>query len=255
MSTYSPHDAHAGGATRFFWSWLIGSAAFSILGVVTHAVLGSARSSLIASVLAIGIVVIQLCATYGVHALVQERITGAAYRWALAIAVALALGAFVLNFVALRDLVITWAGTAPVIAWIVPLIIDLGMTASTLAILALTEAQRAEQLHAPAHPDALPAAAVHVEVHNTVHAQARADAQRARPVEPQARDVVHAEVAARLTAQGVVRIAPERIVKVLDAHAEGIRPGTIARSFGVGFSTVKNIVAAVAVEGAEHDGA
>ncbi|CPZ10060.1 Protein of uncharacterised function (DUF2637) [Mycobacteroides abscessus] len=132
---------HSGGATRFFWSWLIGSAAFSILGVVTHAVLGNARSSLIASVLAVGIVVIQLCATYGVHALVQERITGAAYRWALAIAVALALGAFVLNFVALQDLVITWAGTAPAIAWIVPLIIDLGMTASTLAILALTEAQ------------------------------------------------------------------------------------------------------------------
>ncbi|CQA06576.1 Protein of uncharacterised function (DUF2637) [Mycobacteroides abscessus] len=165
---------HSGGATRFFWSWLIGSAAFSILGVVTHAVLGNARSSLIASVLAVGIVVIQLCATYGVHALVQERITGAAYRWALAIAVALALGAFVLNFVALQDLVITWAGTAPAIAWIVPLIIDLGMTASTLAILALTEAQRTEQLHTPAHPDAQAAPSVHVEVHNTVHADAHA---------------------------------------------------------------------------------
>lgn len=254
MSTYSPPDAHAGGATRFFWSWLIGSAAFSILGVVTHAVLGSARSSLIASVLAIGIVVIQLCATYGVHALVQERITGAAYRWALAIAVALALGAFVLNFVALRDLVITWAGTAPVIAWIVPLIIDLGMTASTLAILALTDAQRAEQLHTPAHPDALPAAAVHVEVHNTVHAAAHAATQPVQPGERE-RAAVHAAVAMRLTDTGVVRIAPERVVKVLDAHAEGIRPGTIARSLGVGFSTVKNIVAAVAVEGAERDGA
>ncbi|OHU53480.1 DUF2637 domain-containing protein [Mycobacteroides chelonae] len=254
MSTYSPHDAHAGGATRFFWSWLIGSAAFSILGVVTHAVLGSARSSLIASVLAIGIVVIQLCATYGVHALVQEHITGAAYRWALAIAVALALGAFVLNFVALRDLVITWAGTAPVIAWIVPLIIDLGMTASTLAILALTEAQRAEQLHAPAHPEALPAAAVHVEVHNTVHAAAHVATQPVQAGERE-RAAVHAAVAMRLTDTGVVRIAPERVVKVLDAHAEGVRPGTIARSLGVGFSTVKNIVAAVAVEGAERDGA
>ncbi|SHY98746.1 Protein of uncharacterised function (DUF2637) [Mycobacteroides abscessus subsp. abscessus] len=254
MSTYSLRDAHAGGATRFFWSWLIGSAAFSILGVVTHAVLGSARSSLIASVLAIGIVVIQLCATYGVHALVQERITGAAYRWALAIAVALALGAFVLNFVALRDLVITWAGTAPVIAWIVPLIIDLGMTASTLAILALTEAQRAEQLHAPAHSDVLPAAAVHVEVHNTVHAAAHAATQPVQAVERE-RAAVHAEVAARLTAQGVVRIAPERVVNVLDAHAQGVRPGTIARSLGVGFSTVKNIVGAVAVGEAERDGA
>jgi hypothetical protein len=242
-------------ATRFFWSWLIGSAAFSILGVVTHAVLGNARSSLIASVLAVGIVVIQLCATYGVHALVQERITGAAYRWALAIAVALALGAFVLNFVALQDLVITWAGTAPAIAWIVPLIIDLGMTASTLAILALTEAQRTEQLHTHAHPDAQPAPSVHVEVHNTVHADAHAVAQPVHAAEQVERAAVHAAIAMRLTDSGVVRIAPERVVRVLDAHAEGVRPGTIARSLGVGFSTVKNIVAAVAAEGSGSDGA
>ncbi|MDO3083748.1 Protein of uncharacterised function (DUF2637) [Mycobacteroides abscessus subsp. abscessus] len=246
---------HSGGATRFFWSWLIGSAAFSILGVVTHAMLGSARSSLIASVLAVGIVVIQLCATYGVHALVQERITGAAYRWALAIAIALALGAFVLNFVALQDLVITWAGTAPAIAWIVPLIIDLGMTASTLAILALTEAQRTEQLHTPAHPDAQAAPSVHVEVHNTVHADAHAVAQPVHAAEQVERAAVHAAIATRLTDSGVVRIAPERVVRVLDAHADGVRPGTIARSLGVGFSTVKNIVAAVAVEGAGSDGA
>lgn len=246
---------HVGGATRFFWSWLIGSAGFSILGVVTHAVLGDARSALIASVLAVGIVVIQLCATYGVHALVQERITGAAYRWALAIAVALALGAFVLNFVALRDLVITWAGTAPAIAWIVPLIIDLGMTASTLAILALTDAQRSEQLHPSAHPDAQPAPSVHVEVHNTVSAEAHAVARLAQDDVQADQAAVHTAVAARLTAAGVVRIAPERIVNVLDAHAEGVRPGTIARSLGVGFSTVKNIVAALPARGAYSDGA
>lgn len=243
MSVYSPQDAHAGGATRFFWSWLIGSAAFSILGVVTHAVLGSARSSLIASVLAIGIVVIQLCATYGVHALVQERITGAAYRWALAIAVALALGAFVLNFVALRDLVITWAGTAPVIAWIVPLIIDLGMTASTLAILALTEAQRAEQLHAPAHPDALPASAVHVEVHNTVHAQARADAPCALDGAHTALDDAHLVAAQRIIAQGAVRIEARRIAAVLAVRAQGVNSASIiGRRTNVHHRTVQRIL-------------
>ncbi|SIH15724.1 Protein of uncharacterised function (DUF2637) [Mycobacteroides abscessus subsp. abscessus] len=236
MSTYSPHDAHTGGATRFFWSWLIGSAAFSILGVVTHAVLGSARSSLIASVLAIGIVVIQLCATYGVHALVQERITGAAYRWALAIAVALALGAFVLNFVALRDLVITWAGTAPVIAWIVPLIIDLGMTASTLAILALTEAQRAEQLHAPARPDAQPAPSVHVEVHNTLRAEAHT-------AQGDAQAEAHLLAAQRIITQGVVRIDVERIAAVLAVRAQGIDSASIiGRRTNVHHMTVQRIL-------------
>lgn len=227
-------------ATRFFWSWLIGSAAFSILGVVTHAVLGNARSSLIASVLAVGIVVIQLCATYGVHALVQERITGAAYRWALAIAVALALGAFVLNFVALQDLVITWAGTAPAIAWIVPLIIDLGMTASTLAILALTEAQRTEQLHTHAHPDAQPAPSVHVEVHNTVRADAHAVAQDGAHA---AHGDVHLVAAQRIIAQGAVRIEAERIAAVLAVRAQGVNSASIiGRRTNVHHKTVRRIL-------------
>lgn len=228
-----------GTATRFFWSWLIGSATFSILGVVTHAILGDARSALIASVLAVGIVVIQLCATYGVHALVQERITGAAYRWALAIAVALALGAFVLNFVALRDLVITWAGTAPAIAWIVPLIIDLGMTASTLAILALTDAQRAEQLHASAHPDAQPTAMVHVEVHNTAHFEAHAAPDGAQPAHADA----HLVDARRIIAQGAVRIEAERIAAVLAVRAQGIdSPSIIGRRTNVHHKTVQRIL-------------
>lgn len=226
-------------ATRFFWSWLIGSAAFSILGVVTHAVLGSARSPLIASVLAVGIVVIQLCATYGVHALVQERITGAAYRWALAIAVTIALGAFVLNFVALRDLVITWAGTAAVIAWIVPLIVDLGMTASTLAILALTEAQRTEQLHTVARPDAQPAHSVHVEVHNTLHADMPVLQDGAHAV----REDAHLLAARRIIAQGAVRIEVQRIAAVLAVHAQGVNSASIiGRRTNVHHKTVQRIL-------------
>lgn len=222
-------------ATRFFWSWLIGSAAFSILGVVTHAVLGSARSPLIASVLAVGIVVIQLCATYGVHALVQERITGAAYRWALAIAVTIALGAFVLNFVALRDLVITWAGTAAVIAWIVPLIVDLGMTASTLAILALTEAQRTEQLHTVAH-------SVHVEVHNTLHADMPV-LQDGAPAAHVAHDDAHLLAAQRIIAQGAVRIEAERIAAVLAVRAQGVNSASIiGRRTNVHHRTVQRIL-------------
>lgn len=226
-------------ATRFFWSWLIGSAAFSILGVVTHAVLGSARSPLIASVLAVGIVVIQLCATYGVHALVQERIAGAAYRWALAIAVTIALGAFVLNFVALRDLVITWAGTAAVIAWIVPLIVDLGMTASTLAILALTEAQRTEQLHTVARPDAQPAHSVHVEVHNTLHADMPVLQDGAHT----AREEAHLLAAQRIIAQGAVRIEAERIAAVLAVRAQGVNSASvIGRRTNVHHRTVQRIL-------------
>lgn len=221
-------------ATRFFWTWLLGSAAVSISGVVTHAVLGNAPSPVIASVLAVVIVVIQLAATYGVHVLVQAHIIGATYRWALTIAIALALGAFVLNFVALQDLVITWAGIAPVIAWIVPLIIDLGMTGSTIALLALTNAQRATQLHH--HPQA----AVHVEVHNTVHTETHTAPTDEQPAPP---DHAHLAIAERLVAQGLVRTAPERVVQVLDAHALGTDPpSTIARHLKVGYKTVTRIL-------------
>ncbi|MGC7358370.1 hypothetical protein RA989_21210, partial [Mycobacteroides abscessus subsp. massiliense] len=93
-------------------------------------------------------------------------------------------------------------------------------------------------MHTPTHPDAQPAPSVHVEVHNTVHADAHAVAQPVHAAEQVERAAVHAAIATRLTDSGVVRIAPERVVRVLDAHAEGVRPGTIARSLGVGFSTV-----------------
>lgn len=220
-------------ATRFFWGFLIGSASVSVLGTVTHAVLGNAPSPVIAAAVAFFTVLIQLGATYGVHALVHARIIGAAYHWALLGVVTLALGAFIVNFVQLRDLVITWAAIAPAIAWIVPLIVDLGMTVSTVAIMALTSAARTEMLdmHDVAQPVAQATAAVHLEVHNTV----RTDAQPAH-------DSAHAVTAERIVAAGVVRIAPDRVAKVLAAHAEGVKPSAIQRSLGVGYSTVLRII-------------
>ncbi|MGV0772037.1 DUF2637 domain-containing protein [Mycobacterium syngnathidarum] len=226
-------------ARRYFWTWLLGSAAVSIAGVVTHAQLGSARSPVIASALAVVIVVIQLCATYGVHVLVHARIVGAVYRWALAIAIVLALGAFVLNFVALQDLVITWAGIDPVIAWIVPLIVDLGMTGSTIALLALTAGERTAHLHGAEHYDAHGAAAVHVEVRNTLHTETHAAVE---PVERPAHDGAHLAVAERIVAQGVVRIAAERVAAVLAEQGAGTAPSMIARRLGVGYSTVQRIL-------------
>lgn len=213
-------------ARRFFWAWLLSAAIVSVCGVVTHAQLGDARSPVIASALAAVVVAIQLAGTYGVHALVQAQIRGTAYRCAVAAAGLLALGAFVLNFVALRDLAVTWAGISTVIAWILPLVIDLGMSASTIALLALNS-QPAAQTHAPEH-HADTAPSVHVEVHNTTHAAVYADA--------------HLAAAQRMVEQGVVRIAPERVAQVLEAHAAGTAPSTIQRTLGVGYSTVLRIV-------------
>ncbi|TVX97856.1 hypothetical protein FPV58_22035 [Mycolicibacterium porcinum] len=223
-------------ARRFFWCWLAGSAAVSTLGTVTHAVLGAAPSPVIASAVAFSTVAIQLAATYGVHALAQAGLVGAAYRSALCIAIALAALAFVVNFVQLRDLVTTWAAIPPVIAWIVPLIVDLGMTGSIIALLALTNAQRGAQ---GATAENHSAAEVHVEVHNTVHTETHA---AAHSVEQPAHSGAHLAIAERIVAQGVVRIAPERVAQVLDAHAAGTAPSTIQRSLKVGYSTVQRII-------------
>ncbi|MGV0624966.1 DUF2637 domain-containing protein [Mycolicibacter minnesotensis] len=197
-----------------------------MLGVVTHAMLGDARSPTIASVLAVTIVAIQLAATYSVHVLVRAQISGAVYRCAVATAVMLALGAFALNFVAMRDLAIAWAGIATAIAWLVPLIIDFGMTASTVALLALTTDQPEAWAHAPERHTDTPTA-VHVEVRNTVHDSI---------------PDVHMAAAHRIVGQGVVRIAPERVAQVLEAHAAGTAASTIQRTLKVGYSTVLRIL-------------
>jgi hypothetical protein len=157
---------------------------------------------------------------------VHAQIVGAAYRCALATAVMLALGAFTLNFLALRDLAVTWAGAAAAIAWIVPLVIDLGMTASSVALLALN-GQPAPRAHAAEHHPEVPPS-VHVEVHNAMHPTVQTDA--------------HLAAAHRIVDQGVVRIAPERVARVLQAHAAGTAPSTIQRTLNVGYSTVLRII-------------
>lgn len=221
----STADQHA---RRFFWSWLIGSAAVSTAGVTVHALLGSARSPVIASAVAMVIVLIQLCATWSVHVLVQAQIAGTAYRCALAIAIVLALGAFAINFAALYDLANTWADIAWYLAWIVPLIVDLGMTASTVSLLALTSAQHTTQ---PNTAENHSAAEVHADTHTAAH-----------PVEREAHDDEHLVVARRIVGQGTVRIAPERVAQVLEAHAAGTAPSTIQRTLKVGYSTVQRIL-------------
>ena len=220
-------------ARRFFWSWLLASAAVSISGVIVHALLGDARAPVLASAVATVIVLVQLCAIHGVHLLVEARIGGAAHRCALAAAALLAIGAFVLNFAALRDLVMTWAGIAPSLAWIAPAVVDLGMSVSTLALFALTTGQPAAQALTTEHADTPPS--VHVAVHNTV-------SNALHSAEPPVSADVHLVAAHRLVTQGIVRIAPERVAQVLAEHSAGAAPSMIARRLGVGYSTVQRVI-------------
>uniref|UniRef100_A0AAU8GPL6 Helix-turn-helix DNA binding domain n=1 Tax=Mycobacterium phage Pharb TaxID=3136626 RepID=A0AAU8GPL6_9VIRU len=261
-------------ATRFFRGWLAAGVAASILGNVTHALLNtSAGSPVVAAALAAVAPVALLGATHGVHKLVQSRIIGGAYAASLWITVAVASSAFALSFASLRDLAVGWGGVAPLIAWLVPVVIDLSITGSTIALLALSSAERAE-VHVVEQPAPFTVDDVAQEraqvwadrahLHTEVHAAAQAaqpDAQPdAQPVtvasliarEADALDVetttdpalfgVHAIAAERIVSEGVTRIDRGKVAEVLAEHAQGTAPSMIARKLSVGYSTVVRIL-------------
>lgn len=123
-------------ATRFFWCTLILASGASVCGNIAHAVLAHPGHAQIAA--AVVPPAVAVAATHGVALLVRARTTGATYWCALVMTVVLAAGAFVLNFDALRELASTWAGFPPATAWLWPVVIDLGIAQSTLALLALS---------------------------------------------------------------------------------------------------------------------
>lgn len=130
-------------ATQFFWGWLVASTAASIVGNVAHAVLsahgGHAAVAATASVVPPAVL---LGATHGVAQLVRVRITGPMYRAAFVLLVLLGACAFTLSFGALCDLATRWAELPRTTAWLWPLAIDLSITQSTIALLALTTGKR-----------------------------------------------------------------------------------------------------------------
>ena len=66
----------------------------------------------------------------------KANVAGAVYRASVAATAALAGGAFLLSFVALRDLAVL-AGIAPDLAVMLPLVIDLAVVVSTVALVAV----------------------------------------------------------------------------------------------------------------------
>ncbi|QJD50481.1 membrane protein [Mycobacterium phage Chris] len=274
MSDIDPREA----ASRYFRAWLAAGTGASILGNVVHALLNTgAGAPVIAAAVAVVPPVVLLGATHGVHALVQSRIVGGAYRIALAITVLVACAAFVLSFAALRELAIEWAGIAPAIAWLVPVVVDLSITGSTVALLALSSAERAQVLDEvvhtaaqPVHTDAQPAdlqeqtpADLPAEVHQVVRDRGglvetvpenvhdpRPSLSVAELVARQADEdtargaalAEHMPAAERIVAENVTRIDRVKVAEVLAEHAQGVAPSMIARKLSVGYSTVVRIL-------------
>lgn len=239
-------------ATRFFWWWLISGTAASILGNVTHALLSasdSGASPVIAASMSLAPPVVLLLATHGVHALVRSRIVGRSYWAALAITVALACCAFVLSFEALRDLAASYAGMRSAVAWLWPLAIDLSITGSTVALLALSSAHRVEQLDEVAAPEAEEHHTDKVygvidDVDEAVAISATLELSEPVRLDDTVADVEvhHVEAAARIVEAGVTRVDALRVARVLAEYTAGTAPSTIARKLRMGYETVACIL-------------
>lgn len=128
---------HHRAAVRFFWVWLAGATVVSLSGNVAHAALTASESTrwLAAAVAAVPPTVL-LASVHGIAVLAKTSASGRVYRAAVVATTGLALGAFMLSFVALRDLAVIAHIPRP-LAFVLPLVIDLAIAVATLALVAV----------------------------------------------------------------------------------------------------------------------
>ena len=110
-------------AVRFFWCFLIGATAVSLVGNVAHAVLPYVPQVVIQIGAAAVPPIALLAAVHGIALAVRAGASGRIYRWAVAAVALIGVGAFAVSFLALRDLMHA-IGYSPATAWIFPAIID-----------------------------------------------------------------------------------------------------------------------------------
>ncbi|WNO27466.1 helix-turn-helix DNA binding domain protein [Mycobacterium phage CheetoDust] len=262
-------------AQRYFRGWLAAGVVTSILGNAAHAVLDpDAGSVVIAVAVAVLLPLGILGSTHGVHKLVAAGIVGRAYTAALCISVTVVAAAFLLSFFALAELAVDWAGISVWLCWLVPVFIDLSIAGCTVALFALSGAERDEVLDAAVHPAAQPVHAVaqpadlHVplpaELQSDTHLVAREADGLVHVFEEPVHDPVpggvsvadliareaatsdalaaHLPAAEAILAAGVTRIDRVKVAEVLAEHEADVKPSMIARKLGVGYSTVVRIL-------------
>ncbi|MBN7315062.1 hypothetical protein I3U70_27130, partial [Mycobacteroides abscessus subsp. abscessus] len=80
-------------ATRFFWAWLAGATAVSLIGNVAHAVLTATESTRwLAAAVAMVPPTVLLASVHGIAVLAKTTASGRVYRAAVAATTGLALG-------------------------------------------------------------------------------------------------------------------------------------------------------------------
>lgn len=235
-------------AVRFFWAWLVCATVASLAGNITHAWLTAPPSArwLAAAVAAIPPAVL-LAAVHGVAVLVGAGASGTTYRAAVAATAALAAGAFLLSFVALRDLAVM-AGVAPGLAVVVPLVIDVAVGVATVALVAVGDKPAGRAAVATVPPAAgVPSA---LAASSAISARDTATIVCATSPDPGrgGAGVDAARRAAQLVAAKATRQPVQTVQAILESHERGDALNRIAAALGVHHSAVRRVLDAAAAQ-------
>lgn len=261
-------------AVRFFWSFLIGATMVSLIGNVVHAIWHLIPFVLIQVGTAAVPPLFLLAVVHGIALSVRAGASGTVYRCAVTATAVIGVGAFVLSFRALRDLLIQM-GTPPAWAWLFPAVVDTAIGVSTMMLVALGDkpARRVARIGAqttPVHraaqtpsqsakpkvtltaPNEVPAPGKHVV---RVSSSAAAQSNPAHTVQDSAQteaspdEAVEAGLASELIASGVTTQPVETVIAVLNAKRGGASINAAAKASGINYRTAQRIVEAAAEHG------
>jgi hypothetical protein len=250
-------------AVRFFWYFLIGATAVSLIGNVVHAIWRLIPFVVIQIGTAAVPPLFLLAVVHGIALSVRAGASGTVYRWAVTATAVIGVGAFVMSFRALRDLVIQ-TGIPPVWAWLFPAIIDTAIGVSTLMLVALGDkpARRARTASTQVAPVQRPVQGANTQFNASAPTSVRAQTVQAERVQTSvsaqphpARTVqdsaqmeaqVDADFALELIASGVTTQPVETVVAVLAARRNGASINAAARASGINYRTAQRIVQAAA---------
>ncbi|CAM5741916.1 hypothetical protein MAUB1S_02954 [Mycolicibacterium aubagnense] len=235
-------------AIRFFWGWLILTTCLSLVGNVVHAWLTAPHATrwLAACVAAVPPTVL-LLSVHGLALLAKATGSGTVYRAAVVATGAVAVGAFVLSFVALRDLAVI-AGIQPRLAPVLPLVIDLAIGVATLALVAVGDKPARCARSATRGTTATAAtdrytAKVRPPMAAMMYRDTATPAKPKIAPSPNADDPIR-QLAVELVRQKVTRKPVETVAAVLAAREQGHALNRIAKQVGIHHSAASRIIAA-----------
>ncbi|MDT5367030.1 MAG: hypothetical protein QOD48_2362 [Gaiellaceae bacterium] len=246
-------------AVRFFWAFLIWATLVSLIGNIVHAIWHLIPVVAIQIGTAAVPPLFLLAVVHGIALSVRAGASGTVYRWAVTATAVIGVGAFVMSFRALRDLVIH-TGIPPVWAWLFPAIIDTAIGVSTMMLVALGDkpARRARTVSTQTASVQRSLQGANTQFNASAPTTARAQkvqaariqtsvSEQPRPVHKvrdsaQTEAQVDADIASELIASGVTTQPLETVIAVLATTRDGASINAAANASGINYRTAQRIV-------------